>query len=600
MAISQTSGPTLHQPTIGTTGPKSTGPSLGTGQWGGSGVKVVAFKPSTPPKPTTVDRSPKPLPGRNVEPRTPDYRLTRAAERAPGVETSATLKGRAGDPKADKSFGIFGVHKMSTGYKDMLAKMDDVHKFLSDDAHEMSMPPHYRSPMKSYTDSGRLHELENTLDFAMASANKYMKGRSHSHKTEIGEVREQIKAEQKLVESLLSQMKKGGTFPPDRSLSEIMDFARLGFTLDNMHDLHGLTPAQARHIVENNLLDRNLTPTQLHDYGKAGFTRGEAILLEKSGIGIEGGLLYRKMDIPIRPDTIVTSFDETTRTSGMTKLGSGAFNTVYSVDYDSGGGDYHAVYKPLSPPDLTRTTKVEKGWVAARTGIDPYNPQIALRNVATCSVAKKLGFDVVPHTEIGIRGLSSGGGELGIVMSRAPGNPAAKTDPALFERGDVRREIVKLQLLDHLVGQGDRHGNNYFIAIDKNGQAVVTGIDNDQCLGKDLHDPNGIAQGTSPLDKGFRGRKMPPIIDTDMASMIRGMTDTDLADCLKGLKPEEIRAAKDRLVGLKVHVSDLQMKNRIIKPEQWGQDWVGAEFRNENSYVGRDYERALQRTNQII
>jgi hypothetical protein len=305
------------------------------------------------------------------------------------------------------------------------------------------------------------------------------------------------------------------------------------------------------------------------------FTTGEALLLERTGLGIAGGQMYRKMDLAITPETIAKDFKDEALNKPMTKLGSGAFNSVFTAHYNTSDGVFKGVFKPLTDPDLTRKNKVERGWVAAKTGIDQYNPQIAMRNIATCNVAKLLGFDVVPRTEIG-RGTpppppDNQPPRLGLVMSQAQGNSARKADPDLFDDPAVRREITKLQLLDHLVGQGDRHSNNYFIERDSNGKVTVTGIDNDQCFGQNLRDPSGICQGKTDQDKGFRGTKMPPVIDSDMAKTFQDLTPESLEATLTGkLKPEEIAAAKDRLAGIKAHIMTLRLSGNVISPDEWG------------------------------
>lgn len=580
MAISETSGSKGLQ---GLGAPKLPPmPTVKQGQMNGIGVTIAPVKLPPPPQPLKTDRAPTPLPGRNVEPRTPDYRLNRDA-RAPGVEDRTSLEGRAGRPKDDKSFGLITI-KMSTGYKAVLNNLDNYHNQVTRDQGTLFGLMAFGGSTSSLS---RLHVLEDSLSDLKASADKYMNSSKHTHKTEIGQVRAQIKAETEVLESLMDQVGKGAELPKDMSMAEILDFARNGIAVKDMPDFKGMTGAQARQMISTGQIDPNFSPAKLTAYQNAGFTRAEAMLLEKSGLGLEGGRLYRNMDIPIRPDTIVKNFDDSVRTGNLVKLGKGAFNTVYLAKYKTGGGDYEGVFKPISPPDRSRTTPVERGWTAYEIGIDPYNPQTALRNLGTCAVAKELGFDVVPHTEIGMRDKPNGDKELGIIMSKAPGKPAMKADPKLFERGDVRREIVKLQLLDHLVGQGDRHCNNYFVSIE-NGKAVVTGIDNDQCLGKNTHDPNDIAYEDTPEKEGFRGCTMPPIIDTEMAKAIRGMTPEKLEICLKGLKPAEIAAAKDRLIAMKVHVMTLEMTGKVITPDKWGQAWIGYELNENNSYVGRD------------
>jgi hypothetical protein len=309
--------------------------------------------------------------------------------------------------------------------------------------------------------------------------------------------------------------------------------------------------------------------------------------------------MYRAMGLAITPQTVIKEFRDQMLSQPMKELGSGAFNSVFSAKYHTSEGLYKGVFKPLRPPDKTRTNAVESGWVASRTGIDPYNPQIAMRNIATTDVAKLLGFNVVPRTEIGSRTPPppppNQPTQLGMVMSMAQGVPASQAHFSVFNNPDVRREITKLQMLDHLVGQGDRHCNNYFISVDSNGNVTVTGIDNDQCFGKDLHDPNGIAYAPTPQSQGFRGTNLPPVIDSDMAKEFEDMKPEDLERTLTGkLSAEEITAAKDRLAGIKSHIATLRSKGMIIAPNEWGSDKVTTAINGSNSYVGRDFSHAYQ------
>jgi hypothetical protein len=226
-----------------------------------------------------------------------------------------------------------------------------------------------------------------------------------------------------------------------------------------------------------------------------------------------------------------------------------------------------------------------------------------MRNIATTDVAKLLGFNVVPRTEIGSRTPppppDNQPPQLGMVMAMAQGSPGAKTHFSVFTNPDVRREVTKLQMLDHLVGQGDRHGNNYFINVDSNGKVTVTGIDNDQCFGKDLHDPNGIAYAKTDQSKGFRGTLMPPVIDTEMAKAFEDMKPEDLEASLTGkLTPAEIAAAKDRLAGIKSHIAKLRSQDMIISPNEWDSDKVSNTLKSSNSYVGRDYGHAYREAEQ--
>ncbi|MBK8964127.1 MAG: hypothetical protein IPM75_13870 [Candidatus Competibacteraceae bacterium] len=84
--------------------------------------------------------------------------------------------------------------------------------------------------------------------------------------------------------------------------------------------------------------------------------------------------------------------------------------------------------------------------------------------------------------------------KLGIVMEMAQGKSGKKTEKELFNDPVVRRELTKLQWLDSLTGQVDRHSENYFIETDADGRGKrVIGIDNDLSFGHKIEDPNHIS-----------------------------------------------------------------------------------------------------------
>lgn len=299
------------------------------------------------------------------------------------------------------------------------------------------------------------------------------------------------------------------------------------------------------------------------------------------------GRLYQQLNLKVTDDT-KPAFTNANLMGQPTKLGSGAFNTVFAVKLEKPDGSrFDGVFKPLG--------NVENGWVAAATGIPKHDPQIAMRNIATLSYAQKLGIDVIPDTRVAVLGTDLDGPKLGLVMERARGKEAAKADPALFNRTDVRAEVTKLQLLDHLTGQGDRHGSNYFIDIGQDGKAKVTGIDNDQCFGARLTDPNGIQYMKGRTNWGFRGTSLPPVVDTEMAAKIHALTHSDIREMLGSkLSEPEVQAAIARHEGVKQHIAGLAAQGRVIRPSDWNHPAVTNLLTAQNSYVGRERENAAR------
>ncbi|QAU23499.1 hypothetical protein EO087_05475 [Dyella sp. M7H15-1] len=275
------------------------------------------------------------------------------------------------------------------------------------------------------------------------------------------------------------------------------------------------------------------------------------------------------------------------------RLGSGATNTVFAVQLKKpDGSTFECVFKPLS--------RKMRDWGAGITGIPRDNPQTAMRNLATVSYAKKLGFDVVVDTSVGVFdfGPGPGGGyKQGLVMERARGTSAANTNLGTLTRADVCAEVTKLQLLDHLTGQCDRHDRNYFISIE-NDQAKVRGIDNDVCFGEKLTDPNGIKFVNNAKQYGFRGTSMPPVVDTDMATKINALTPDDIRGILGDkLSEAEVQAAIKRLDGVKQHIAQLKAQGKVIDSRQWSNPRVQQLLTEDNSYVGRDKAYAATKLN---
>lgn len=511
-----------------------------------------------------------------VEQQKPTPKLLRAAWTS-GVATREDVIKISGEPKKK----MFGFIPMSTGYKNVLSGLSDYHQGLKQ------------------ADTGNpkatIETLAGQLDKIFDLADRYAAKSKHTHKGMVGEVQMQVEREKVALEGLKSELSQGAKIPEGMSFETVLAFAREGISLRDMASVKDMSPLEARNHIEYQSIGKDLSDKEKTAYTQAGFRASEAVLLHRSGLGIEGGLQYRGMDIPITPETIVTSLKHENVTGKPEMLGKGGFNTVFKVNYKTGENTtVEGIFKPLSSLDDNRAHRTERGWVAKETGVNQYNPQIALRNLATCNVAAKLGFDVVPKTVLGTAATTEGEKPtLGLVMERAAGRPAKETPRHLFENATVQREILKLQMLDHLVGQGDRHHNNYFIHVDaETGKVKVTGIDNDQCFGKNLKNPNGIAQDPYDDDNGFRGTTLPPLLDRDTANALLSMSKDDLAKCMEGMRPSEISAAQGRLQHIQEFIGRMDEAGQIVSPDKFGGAKILEKFSSEDSYLGRDVEYA--------
>ncbi len=420
-------------------------------------------------------------------------------------------------------------------------------------------------------------------------------GSDPKRKLVISDLRTQIANERAIVQDLLNESLSGSKLHQESTLIDALAFARQGLSMKDMARMldKGLQPHQAQDA--RTLLDSERINSLIHSpdfessYFKTGFSSDEAILLELSGLGPQGGSEYRRLGIPINRRTIVKDRIDEARIGTFSKLGAGAFNEVYNARYaDAEGNITRSVFKPLP--------ETEGGWVAKQIGINVFLPQVANRNIATLDVARDLGFDVVVGCEIGSRKLGVPPGssvQLGLVMDIARGKPAIEHETSVFELAAVRREVTKLQLLDHLVGQGDRHGNNYFIDVSMdsagNPQVKVSGIDNDQCFGSKTKHADDIRYDKTRSREGFRGTRMPPVLDTDMALAIRSMTPEKLAALLGDkLSEAEINAAQSRLLSMQRHEYTLGLVGRVVTPQEWDSGKLLHLFDASNSYFARE------------
>lgn len=167
-------------------------------------------------------------------------------------------------------------------------------------------------------------------------------------------------------------------------------------------------------------------------------------------------------------------------------LGTGAVNTVHLVTYTDGA---QYVFKPEAPGrQVMENLTLSKDYAGEQ--------QVAQLNLATQSVANALGLgDAVPKCTVGAHN-----GEYGLFMEKvsgidgasfAKGNPPAgglgakdilKLPDEAYGKvvGGILRGLNRLEWLDLIAGQGDRHAHNYLIDVRPDLSVAVKGIDNDQ------------------------------------------------------------------------------------------------------------------------
>ncbi len=304
---------------------------------------------------------------------------------------------------------------------------------------------------------------------------------------------------------------------------------------------------------------------------------------------------YTSINLKQIPQTSI-AYRDSDLLKELKPLGKGSFNTVFwLILKDHAGEPFQGVFKPLAPTD--------SGWALRVTGVDPENPQIAMRNLATQAYASKLGFDVIAQTQVALFTVppyknNPSGPHLGLLMRKALGKEAYFLKPASFKRPDVLRELTKLQLLDHLTAQCDRHRGNYFVHIDSQTNKVhVTGIDNDQCFGPNVKNSLSLVSSSCTPDlaaisnmEAFKHVvSLPPVVDVKMFKAIKNITQKDLQNMLSNLlNAEEIDASIQRLEIVQAHLSQLKVDGFLIDDTDWASEKAQQSLMFDNSYAHRD------------
>ena len=135
-----------------------------------------------------------------------------------------------------------------------------------------------------------------------------------------------------------------------------------------------------------------------------------------------------------------------------------------------------------------------------------------------------------------------------------------------FGHPALRRDLIRLQWLDHLTGQVDRNPMNYLVDRRQDGGVSVSAIDND------LSFP-AVPQVPQPTGNNMIWLPaLPELVDDEMAKALLAVTESDWAACLHGLlMPNEFQFACERLAAVKAKVKQLGSDGLVVPPgnEAW-------------------------------
>lgn len=223
------------------------------------------------------------------------------------------------------------------------------------------------------------------------------------------------------------------------------------------------------------------------------FTGNEAMSIFKGELSVSSVVESRARSL--RTDDVDPA-NEDANIESSRPLGAGEVGTVYLLRRKDG------------------SEVVFKGEMESRTGLNTCcagkgasylkSQQTVNLNIATKNAANALGCgNLIVNYKAGTHN-----GTFGFFMDKAKGRSAhdlagkggSKTDEAGLTgkeisnledgerrrvKGEIMRQLNRLQWLDIIAGQLDRHSDNYFIHVDRQTHNVtVAGIDNDACYSK--------------------------------------------------------------------------------------------------------------------
>jgi len=246
----------------------------------------------------------------------------------------------------------------------------------------------------------------------------------------------------------------------------------------------------------------------------------------------------------------------------------GQKNVVQELHYVTESGEFSGYFK------------AEKGFVddpephEIQAGIRQADPNYGARSVASYRLDQLFGAGVTARAEFAVHG-----GVFGTVLETAKGHKfdellMAGSEEALHQPGAattsmsdpvLQQAFNKLQLMDAICGQLDRHQGNFRVQTDNSGSVTgVTGIDLDMAFGADMHDTQSLHKDAP----NYAG--LPELVDAEFGERILGVSDEMISSVLNGLlSPSEISATIERFHHVKDLVNQLKANGELT--HTWGE-----------------------------
>ena len=317
----------------------------------------------------------------------------------------------------------------------------------------------------------------------------------------------------------------------------------------------------------------NLIRGVVQGYENNHITVGDALQL--TAVGIELDSDSQSTDLSSEDWQFAKS--ETGRNA---EVGRGESGAVLKIVANPGTpSEARAVFKPL------QTHQSQAAVLGEFSAFQPIQRPEA-RNIAVSNIDQTLGLNVAPATAI-----VKVDGQWGLAMEHVQGD---SNDRGVFHdhpdlevgtflgNGAALRDLSKLEVLDVLVGQLDRHGGNYLVDIDPQTQQYrgLKGIDHDHCLlPTDTVDVNRLRGRHLPDQQdqklkaegwgtsyGFKGVGLPNFIDRQTYNAL--LAPDAKANVLKSvsglIEAEALEALAQRWDTLVDHAKTLEGQGRVV------------------------------------
>jgi hypothetical protein len=239
-------------------------------------------------------------------------------------------------------------------------------------------------------------------------------------------------------------------------------------------------------------------------------------------------------------------------------------------------------------------------WMFDNYGMKETDLRLANRSIAMSRLDSLLSGGVIAKTKAASRG-----SEIGTFMEKADGDEAVTVltnTPAIAKDPELARLLSRVQLIDAIAGQVDRHAKNYFIKTDPlTGKVVsVTGIDLDMAF---MPSKQEGSKAEFNVDEGSRMQKtqkdgsrlsfdhfpgFSKFVDAEFAEIILKIDPMDVRAVFSDLiEPWAVDAAIARLMHLKTRLAELKSAGKLLQPDQW-KDVLHGIVDEDKSYYARD------------